>query len=286
MNGSSLILEGGGMRGVYTAGVLEYFLEKKLEIPYVIGVSAGACQAMSYISKQQGRNKQVTVGLANNPNYIRYKGIVDGTGLFNMDFIFNEVPNSLVRFDYESYFKSPQKMYAVATDCVSGEPVYFDCKRAKDNQQLNDMIRASSSLPLVSPAVEVDGRNYLDGGLADSIPIRKVMEDGRSKRVVILTRATGYRKKTAKNTKLYDLLLGKKYPGAVEALKRRTDDYNESLDLLDNLSANEEAFVIAPSRSIEVKRAERNLDKLNAFYELGYQDSKNQYEALMDYLSR
>ncbi|PKM96235.1 MAG: patatin family protein [Firmicutes bacterium HGW-Firmicutes-1] len=281
---SSLILEGGGMRGAYTAGVMQYFLEKELELSYVIGVSAGACQAMSYVSKQHGRNKKVTIEMVLDPRYIRYKGIFDGTGLFNMDFIFDQIPNELVKYDYDTFRKSKQKLLAVATDCKTGKPVYLDCHDSISNDELNMMVRASSSLPLYAPVVKLRGMDLLDGGLSDSIPIEKAISDGNKKNIVVLTRCNGYRKKQSNAVALYKLLLGKDCKGAVNALQNRYKDYNNALDALDMYCKEGLAYVIAPSEDLNIKRAEKDIKKLEQLYQLGYDDANRHYDDLINYL--
>ncbi|PKM51036.1 MAG: patatin family protein [Firmicutes bacterium HGW-Firmicutes-7] len=283
---SSLILEGGGMRGAYTAGVMQFFLEKELELPYVIGVSAGICQAMSYVSKQHGRNKQVTIEMAVDPRYIRYKGILDGTGLFNMDFIFDQIPNEIVKYDYEAFRKSSQKLVAVATDCKTGRPVYLDCHDSTSNDELNMMVRASSSLPLFAPVVKLRDMELLDGGISDSIPIEKAISDGNEKNIVVLTRCYGYRKKPSRGLILYKVLLGSGCKGAIEALKNRYKNYNKALDDLDKYRNDGLAYVIAPSRDLNIKRAEKDIEKLEQLYELGYHDAEQQYDDIISYLEK
>lgn len=283
---TSLVLEGGGMRGAYTAGVLQYLLEKQVEISYVIGVSAGICQAASYVSKQLGRNRKTTIEMAADSRYIRYKGVFDKTGLFNMDFIFDEIPNKLVKYDYDAFWNSKQKLIAVATDCKTGNPVYIDCHHASNNKELNTIFKASSSLPLFAPVVSFRGMSLLDGGLSDSIPIRKAISDGNKKNVVILTRPKGYRKKPAKGLKLYKKLLGKEYQGAYKAMKSRYLDYNQTLEQLDKYKRNGLAFVIAPSKDLKIKRAEKNQKKLEALYQLGYKDMESKYDKLIQYISQ
>ncbi len=283
---TSLVLEGGGMRGAYTAGVLQYLLEKKVEVSYVIGVSAGICQAASYVSKQLGRNKKTTIEMASDSRYIRYKGVFDKTGLFNMDFIFDEIPNNLVKYDYDAFWKSKQKMIAVATDCKTGKPVYINCHQASNNKELNNIFKASSSLPLFAPVVSFRGMSLLDGGLSDSIPVNKAIHDGNKKNIVILTRPRGYRKKPAKGLKLYKRLLGKDYSGAYKAMETRYLHYNKTLDHLEAYQKNGLAFVIAPSKDLKIKRAEKNQNKLEALYQLGYNDMKSKYDKLINYIGQ
>jgi predicted patatin/cPLA2 family phospholipase len=281
-----LVLEGGGMRGVYTAGILEFFLEKDLVFPYVIGASAGACNAMSYISKQRGRNKKVTIDMASDERYIRYKGLLDGTGLFNMDFIFDEIPNNIIKYDYESYRNSNQKMVAVTTDCMTGEATYFNCMEEEDNMRLNNIIRASSSLPLMASVVEYNGQKLLDGGISDSIPIHKAMKDGYKKNIVILTRNKGYKKKPIRGKKIYERLYAKKYPGLVNALLSRYMHYNDALSLLEDLERKDEILTFYPPKSVLVKRIEKDKSKLEKLYYSGYKEAKQRYTSIKSFLDK
>lgn len=281
---SSLILEGGGMRGVYTAGILEYFLERDMAFNCIYGVSAGACHALSYISKQRGRNKKVSVDMVVDPRYIRYKGLVDGTGLFNMDFIFNQIPNELVKYDFDAFRNSSQRLIAVTTDCLTGQAVYVNCHDTQSNEELIDVVKASCSLPLMAPVVTYRGRKFLDGGLSDSIPIQKAMQDGHTKHVVIRTRQQGYRKKPHKGNAIYKLLLNKECSGAVKALKNRSTHYNKALDDLDQYEKEGLAFIFTPSSDCIVRRVEKEKTKLEQLYQLGYEDAKSRYPDLMRYL--
>jgi len=285
MENCSLVLEGGGMRGVYTAGALEFFMEKNWYFPYVIGVSAGACHAMSYISKQPGRNKKVSVDMVKDPRYIRYRGIIDGTGLFNMDFIFDEVPNSIILYDYDTFMNTSQKFVIVATDCKTGEPVYISNEDLHNKKEIMAAVRASSSLPLVASVVKYKDKELLDGGLSDSIPIKKAISDGYEKNIVIVTRNKGYRKKQVKGKHIYRTIYGKKYPGIVKALENRYIKYNETLDYLDELENEGKAFVLYPSEPVTIKRSERDYKKLEYLYQLGYHDAKDRASEMMKYLN-
>ncbi len=282
----SLILEGGGMRGVYTAGALEYFMENDLYFPYVIGVSAGACHAMSYVSKQKGRNKKVSLDMVKDKRYIRYKGIIDKTGLFNMDFIFNEIPNKLIKYDYDALCKSDQKLIVVATDCYTGKPVYIHINELDNKEDIMNAVKASSSLPLVASVVKYKDLTLLDGGLADSIPVNKAIEDGCLKNIVITTRNKGYRKKPLKGKQIYRKLYGKKYYGAIQALENRSSTYNTTLDQLMDYEKEGKAFVIYPSEPISIKRAEKDIKKLEHLYNMGYNDAKEKFEELINYINR
>jgi predicted patatin/cPLA2 family phospholipase len=278
---SGLILEGGGMRGVYTAGVLEYFLENDLYFPYVIGVSAGACQGSSYIARQPGRNRKVTIDYVTHQDYISYRNLFLKRELFGMDFIFDKLPNELVPFDFESFNNAAETFLIGTTDCITGEPVYFE----KNDVPVDilKIIRASSTLPFMAPAIEFQGKILMDGGIADPIPIRKAMADGVQKRVVVLTKPKGYRKKKSSFSWLHRYVY-KDYKGLHTALENRYKMYNETLDYIEALEAKNEVIVIRPSMDLKVGRVERNPDKLASLYEVGYEDAKEKFSQLNDWI--
>ena len=236
MTKTALVLEGGGMRGVYTTGVLDCFLDEAITFPYVIGVSAGACHATSYLSGQRGRSFRVNTAYLKGGRYVGMGNLLKYGSMFNMDFIFDEIPNRLDPFDYDAFSRADCTFLSVATDCFTGKPVYLSHNRTRED---NDVIRASSSLPLVSHMVKYKGLELLDGGVTDSIPVRRAAADGYSRQVVVLTRDRSYRKEPLGNLLPYKLLY-RRYPRLVEAVKNRHIDYNQSLDFL----AREEAAEI------------------------------------------
>lgn len=279
---TGLVLEGGGMRGLYTIGVLEFFLEKDLFFPYTIGVSAGACNAASYLSRQKGRNERVTIGYCDNPRYISYKNAILKGELFGMDFIFNEIPTKHEPFDFETFFNCSERFVIGTTDCHTGESVYFE-KSELTNNELMMALRASSSLPFAAPIVEFKGRRLLDGGISDPIPIKKSESEGFMKNVVILTRNPGYRKKKSRMTWISSIGY-RKYKGINEVLTKRYEHYNESLDYLEEQQLKEKAFIIQPTVNLKVGRVERDPKKLQKLYNQGYKDAKQSYDQLVKFL--
>ncbi len=283
MKNVGLVLEGGGMRGVYTGGVLEYFSEQQLFYPYIIGVSAGACNGASYISRQRGRNYQVTVDYVDHPNYISYKNLFRNKGLFGMDFIFDEIPNKHVPFDYKTFQDVPETFLIGTTNCETGDPVYFekgDCLGA----EISTVLRASSSLPLMAPIVPYNGLSLLDGGISDPIPIKKSVEDGNEKNVVILTRNAGYRKQKERISWLVERIHKKKYPHLVEKIKIRHNVYNATLEYIEEEEKQGNVFVFRPSRPLTVDRVERDKNRLSELYKLGYEDAKTSFSDLLKWL--
>lgn len=277
-----LVLEGGGMRGLYTAGVLDFFLDQNLHFPYVIGVSAGACHAASYISQQKGRNKIVNIGYIQDPRYISYRNLLKTKSLFGMDFVFNEIPNRLEPFDYETLYRSKQKYIIGTTDCQSGQSMYFE-KSECDPDIILKVLMASSSLPFVSPTVNIKGQHLLDGGIADPIPIQKSLRDGNSKNVIILTRNKEYRKKPF-NYKWFARRFYSRYPGLVDALLKRHEVYNSALEQIETMEEQHQAFILRPSEPLKVDRLERNPQKLTHLYSLGYRDAQTSMEQIKKFI--
>lgn len=278
---ASLILEGGGMKGIYTAGVLDFFLDKELEFSSVYGVSAGACHMASYISKQKGRGKDVMLDYLDDKRYMGLKSLITTGDIFNVDFNYRLVPEKLNPFDYDTFAKYKGKAYAVVTNVETGRAEY---KRLRDIHKEIDYIRASSSLPLVSRLVKIGDKKYLDGGVADSIPIKRSIKAGNVKNVVVMTKPVGYRRKPTSHAELIKARYPR-YPKVYELMKRRHLRYNKTLDYLDALEAEGKIFVIRPQVDFDIDRLEKDKDKLLKLYEEGYNEASEKYEALMAYLN-
>lgn len=286
MNGkkeAALVLEGGGTRGVFTAGVLDYLMEKEVKFPYVIGVSAGACNAIDYVSKQIGRTKDCTIIQDRKNRYIGTKDALKKGYLFDMDRLFDEYPNRLFPFDFDTYFASDIQCEVVVTNCLTGEAMYLSEKQ--DKERLLTICRASSSIPLISPVVDVDGIPCVDGGVADSVSLIHSMKLGHQKNVVVLTRNKGYRKKApGKSRFLYTAAL-KKYPNLLNALLNRYRNYNRVMELVEKWEEEGHIFVIRPEVE-PVSRTEQNVEKLTEFYDHGYQLMKQRMEEMQAYLEK
>lgn len=265
-NDVGLVLEGGGMRGVFTSGVLDYFMDHDIQFPYVIGVSAGACNGLSYISNQRGRARLSNIELLEEYDYINIKNLFYKRNILDSDLLFYEFPEHIVPYDYESYFSSPMRFVMVTTNCLTGEANYFEEK--KDKKRVIDIVKASSSLPFVSPVTYVDDIPMLDGGIVDSIPLEQAVKEGFQKNVVVLTRPKGYRKE-GKDIKIPSFIY-RKYPKLREVLSSRSAIYNRQLDLIDEYEEKGFIHTIRPSTEIEVNRLEKDVKKLEALYEEGY----------------
>ena len=286
MNGkkeAALVLEGGGTRGVFTAGVLDYLMEKEVKFPYVIGVSAGACNAIDYVSKQIGRTKDCTINQDRKNRYIGTKDALKKGYLFDMDRLFDEYPNRLFPFDFDTYFASDIQCEVVVTNCLTGEAMYLSEKQ--DRERLLTICRASSSIPLISPVVDVDGIPCVDGGVADSVPLIHSMKLGHQKNVVVLTRNKGYRKKAPGKSRLLYTAALKKYPNLLNALLNRYRNYNRVMELVEKWEEEGHIFVIRPEVE-PVSRTEQNVEKLTEFYDHGYQLMKQRMEEMQAYLEK
>jgi predicted patatin/cPLA2 family phospholipase len=267
---AGLVLEGGGTRGIYTAGALEYFLESGIAFEYVVGVSAGASNAVSYLSGQRGRNLKVNTAFLDDWRYFSIKNLIKNRSLFGFDFIFGEIPNHYVPFDHLAFQTQPSEFEMVATDCLEGRPVYFDKKSLEPSFTA---LRASCAMPLVTPLVEVEGRPMLDGGISDPIAIHRAIEKGFGRQVVILTRNAGYRKKPDRLMPLYRNAY-KRFPALLKSLENRHQLYNQSLEEVERLEKSGGCVVIRPSEPLKVDRFEKDREKLTALYALGWRDAK------------
>lgn len=277
MHNCGLVLEGGGMKGLYTAGVLEYFLEKELFFNYVIGVSAGACMGASYLSRQKGRNKEVNIGLVRDSRYLSWRNLIVKKELFGMDFLFDEIPNNIVPFDFNTFAVSNEKFLIGTIDCHTGKALYYN--KQEHGKDILKIIRASSSLPFIAPPVEYDGRVLLDGGLVDPIPIKKAFNDGNQKNVVIMTKSNNQRLQPSRASSFMKLLY-RKYPAVADSLLKRLITYNEALSFIELEEERGNVFLIQPSTDLPVSSFERNQHKLLRLYELGYRDAQQHEERL------
>lgn len=270
---TGLVLEGGGMRGVFTCGVLDYFMDKKIRFPYTIGVSAGACNGLSYMSGQWGRAKFSNIDLLEQYDYIGVKYLFKKRNIMDFDLLFGEFPEHILPYDYDAYFSSPGRYVMVTTNCRTGRANYLEEK--KDKKRIIDIVRASSSLPYVCPITYVDDVPMLDGGIVDSIPLLRSMEDGNEKNVVVLTRNRGYRK-TSKDMKIPHFIY-KKYPRLRVALSNRCKVYNQQLEMVERLEDEGRIHVIRPEKPVVVDRIEKDVNKLRDFYQEGYECAKKMF---------
>lgn len=265
---TGLVLEGGGMRGVFTSGVLDAFMNYDIHFPYIVAVSAGACNGLSYVSNQKGRAHFSNISMLEQYNYIGIKHLLKTGCIFDPDLLYDVLPNKLYPYDYDAYFKAGVEYEQVVTNCITGRAEYL-YEGEGNNQRLLDICHASSSLPFVSKIITVDGIPYLDGGIVDSIPLAHAMEKGYDKFVVVMTRNKGYRK-PGKDIKLPRFFY-KKYPRLRVALSRRLKEYNKQIAFVEKMEEEGKITVIRPIQPILVDRLEKNTQKLEDLYQQGYQ---------------
>lgn len=278
---TGLLLEGGAMRGLYTAGILDVFMEKGIKIDGIIGVSAGALFGMNYKSKQIGRVLRYNKKYAKSKQYMGFYSLISTGDIMNREFCFNKIVNELDPVDFETFKNSEVEFYAVVTNMETGKPEYIKIDDLKDKVQL-EYLRASGSMPYVSKPVIIKGKKYLDGGISDSIPIEKIMNMGFDKIIVILTRPIEYRKKKG-NEKIPQIYY-RKYPKLVETINNRYKMYNEEVEKVIQLEKEKKIFVIRPSRTVGIKRIERDIDKIQEMYDLGKSDIQEKMDGLLNYL--
>ncbi|MBQ4482232.1 MAG: patatin family protein [Lachnospiraceae bacterium] len=280
---AGLILEGGGSRGVFTAGILDYFMEKNLYFPYVVGVSAGACNALDYRSEQPYRTRDTFIIRDKALHPINPLNIPRIGYIYDMDLPFYEYPHVHFPFDFETYKNSEMKCEMVVTDIDTGRAEYLS--EDKDDDRILNICRASSTLPFLAPPVTLDGKRYMDGGLADSIPYARSMKLGYKKHVVILTQQEGYRKKQDKTSDMLVRTVYGKEKALVRTCIRRPGVYNRQLDILKRLEDEGRIFVIRPTEKT-VKRLESDLNELDRFYQHGYNTAVNIFDEMMAYLNK
>jgi predicted patatin/cPLA2 family phospholipase len=275
-NNTGLVLEGGGMRGVFTCGVLDYLMDHKISFPYTVGVSAGACNGLSYMSHQRGRGKYSNIDLLAKYKYIGIRPLLKKRGLIDQQLLFHRFPDRILPYNYKAYAENPNRFEMVTTDCRTGKACYWEEKY--DEKRIIDIVKASSSLPYACPVIYVDGRPMLDGGIVDSIPLLRAYEQGYDKCVVVLTRNRGYRKSEKKA--FVPNFIYKQYPRLRVALRNRNKLYNAQLDLVERLESEGKIIVIRPEKPIVVDRMETSTQKLTDLYLEGYACAQKVMEGL------
>ena len=278
---AALVLEGGGMRAQYASGAMDAFLAAGLRFPYVIGVSAGISNAASYVSGQFERNRRIFTTFAGDPRYFSWRNWLRRGNPFGMDFIYRELPRH-VPFDFEAFAASPVRFRIGATDCETGRAVYFD----QGDATLEEALLASSSLPMVGRMARVNGRLYLDGGIADPIPFRQAAADGFPRRVVVLTRNRGFRK-PAPGRAMRAAIRWKyrRFPELTEAVARQHETYNRALDELEAEETAGRMLVVRPTKPLAVGRYSQNRADLERLYRNGRADAEARLDELRGFLS-
>ncbi len=280
---TGLVLEGGAMRGMYTAGVLDVLMEHQVQVDGLIGVSAGAVFGCNYKSKQIGRVIRYNKAYCQDPRYMSLRSLIRTGDLYGVAFCYHELPQKLDIFDQKTFQENPVEFYVTCTDVHTGKPVYHKCMTGDEED--TQWMRASASMPMVSRVVSVGGYELLDGGVSDSIPVTWFRSQGYERSIVVLTRAEGYRKKESRFQSLVSFAL-RKYPGMAKAMENRAKMYNAQLEEVERLQKAGEIFVLRPSIPITISRTERDPDKLQEVYELGRKDALTHLKAMKTFLKK
>jgi predicted patatin/cPLA2 family phospholipase len=282
---AGLVLEGGGLRGVFTAGVLRRLMDEGLWFSSVYGVSMGACNGANYVARQPERNRIVNIRFVNDPRYLSWRRLIRGKDLFGMEFIFQIIPRRIIPFDYAAFRDSPVKFWVGLTDCVAGEAVWLEKGEfAQSDDSVDAVFRATASLPVISAPVRHAGRIVMDGGIADPIPVRICLEQGHAKRVIVLTQPAGYAKKPSRSGWACRLRHSE-LAGMHGMLACRHDVYNSALAAIQDMEARGEAFVIRPETTMGVGRICRRPKRLYDLYDHGYFMAESRMQALREYLN-
>ena len=275
-----LVLEGGALRGLFSAGVIDVMMENGIDYDGVIGVSAGSNFGCNYKSRQPGRVIRYNVRFANDPRYLGLRSLITTGNLVGAEFAYHYMPLQLDVFDIATFESDPMEFYLVCTDCLTGEPVYY--RMDKVDYDSLEWLRASASMPLVTRPVKVGGRVLLDGGISDSIPLKHFQDMGFDRNVVVLTRPRSYRKEP---TKLWPYrLLMRRYPAITQAMARRHEMYNSQLDYVEREEQAGRIFVIAPEQDLPIGRVEMNVEKMNAVYNIGRETATALLPRLKEFL--
>lgn len=282
---TGIILEGGAMRSIYTAGIMDFYLDKNIHIPNMLAVSAGAYAGMNYVSNQRGRILDAVVKPMETERVLGFRVLMKTGDFFNMDLLFNRIPREDCPFDFEAFQKSGKRFITSTTNCLTGECVYYD--KFKDLDEFLKIIRVANSLPLLSRVGYIDDTPMMDGGMADAIPIQKALDEGWDKIIVVLSRDINYRKIPGGDS--YDNFLTKlvyhKYKELLKTIKARPDYYNHSLDVVYELEQQGKAFVYRPE-GITLTNKESNPDVLRHYYQVGYEHAEARYDELMEFLNK
>ncbi|QSX33530.1 patatin family protein [Shewanella avicenniae] len=284
MTATALVLEGGGLRAIYTAGVLDAFLAAELHFPYVVGVSAGAIYPASYLSQQLGRNLTIQQRYLADKRYMGWRHWLKNGNYVNVDFTYRQMAHELVPFDFDTFLGRDAEFKVGAFNCQSGETDFFGMADFDSHQQLLDILIASSSLPFISPPVTIAGQAYLDGGIATPIPVAQACKDGYQKQLVILTQDADYRKSAFKPKWLAKRAY-RHYPQVAQALLQRHQRYNDALVDLAQRVEQGSALVIQPAKPLGLSRLERDVSKVEAVYQLGLSDGKAALPAVQRFIA-
>ncbi len=264
---AGLVLEGGSLRGIFSAGAMDALIDNNVEFDYVIGVSAGISNGVSYVTKQRERNIEILRQFRNDNRYLSKRNFLRCRSIFGLNFIFDDIPNKLIPMDWDTYYNSPITVKIGITNVLTGKCEYKD---GKNMDKKCNYLRASCAIPFFFPTIKVEGQKYFDGGLADSIPIKKSIEDGNKKNLVILTQPKGFIKESSSSTMLGAKLISKKYPKLGEAMKNRATMYNETISFIENLEKMQSENIVVIQPEYKLNSFEKDLAQIEKNYQHGY----------------
>lgn len=275
----SLVLEGGTLRPIFSSGAMDALLDNDIMFPYCVGVSAGITNGVSYLSKQKKRNLEILEKYRNDKRYLSYRNYLKCKSMFGLDFVFNEIPNKLVPFDYETFNTYDGTALVGVTNAITGKIEYLDIK---DLDEKCTMLRATCALPLFFPAIKINGTPYYDGGICDPIPIKKSIKDGNDKHLIILTRPKEYVKELGKGSVFVSRLFSRKYPKLKDHFLNRHEHYNETVKFCEELESQGNAIIIRPTLEQSIESFEKDINKLRAGYENGYKAATEQIDKIKE----
>jgi len=277
----TLVLEGGAFRGVYTSGVLDCLMDNNINLSNCVSISAGSLNGTNYIAGNRGASGRLNLKYRRDPNYVGIKPLIKHRTIVNFDFMFDKTLNEL-KLNEDRLFSNNRNLYVGATSLTSGVTKFFS---NKEKDIFFDAIKASSSMPLVSKAVEIKNDYYLDGGCSTKLPIKFVLDNNFPKPIVILTREYGYRRKEKSKEFNLERIVYKHYPKFIKALENANRQYNDDSELIENLAKEKKLYLITPSKPVHISRLEKDMEKLGSLYELGYSDCKKQIDQIKEYLN-
>lgn len=275
----SLVLEGGTLRPIFSSGAMDALLDNDIMFPYCVGVSAGITNGVSYLSKQKKRNLEILEKYRNDKRYLSYRNYLKCKSMFGLDFVFNEIPNKLVPFDYETFNTYDGTALVGVTNAITGKIEYLNIK---DLDEKCTMLRATCALPLFFPAIKINGTPYYDGGICDPIPIKKSINDGNDKHLIILTRPKEYVKELGKGNVFVSRLFSRKYPKLKDHFLNRHEHYNETVKFCEELESQGKAIIIRPTLEQSIESFEKDINKLRTGYENGYKAATEQIDKIKE----
>ena len=278
---TGLVLEGGTFRGIYSAGIMDAFLEEGIEFPYIVGVSAGISNGLSYVSKQFGRNIEILEQYRNDKRYIGAGNYKKCRSLFGLDFVYGEIPQKLIPFDYDTFHQYTGKCLVGVTNAVTGKSEFFN---ALDDNENFEFLRATCAIPGYFPAIMINDTPYYDGGLASPICVKQALKDGCSKVVIILTQPEGFVKKCGKGNIVMSQLLKRKYPEIEMLLLARHKIYNKQLEFCRELERGSKAVIFRPSHALN--SFEKDEKTLRAVWQEGYDEGKKRAEEVREFMAK